>query len=251
MKFDPIFIEKIINHYHCKKTNLLAILADIQAKYNWLPPQALKLVAEKLNVPMIDVYGVASFYHAFSLTPRGKHIVTICQGTACHVRGAPILLDRIQNKLGIEPGCTTKDDQFTLETVNCLGACALAPIVVIDGDYHGKTTVQKADAIIDRYSRVKSKQKKKIKSKRTERKLRKKTRKRKKVKKTKRPLKRSSKSAIKTKIKKRINKRTPKKSTRKVKTRTRTRKKPQNSIKKNIKKIMKKKRTIRGSKKRT
>ncbi len=157
-------VTKIIQRYQAKKTKLLAILTDIQTKYNWLPPDAIELVAEKLCVPLIDVYGVASFYHAFSLNPRGKHIATVCSGTACHVRGAPIILDRIQTKLGIEPGCTTKDDQFTLETVNCLGACALAPIVLVDGHYYGQSTPQKVDAIFLQY-RKKTKSVKKMKKK--------------------------------------------------------------------------------------
>jgi len=155
MKFIPKEVIKIINKHHVKKSKLLAVLTDIQTKYNWLPPDAIKLVSEKLCVPLIDVYGVASFYHAFSLTPRGKHIVTVCSGTACHVRGAPIILDRVQNKLGILPGCTTKDDQFTLETVNCLGACALAPIVVVDGHYHGQSTTQKIDLVLTKYKKKK------------------------------------------------------------------------------------------------
>ena len=271
MKFDPKFIEKIIDHYHCDKTNLLAILADIQAKYNWLPPQALKLVAEKIEVPMIDVYGVASFYHAFSLTPRGKHIVTVCQGTACHVRGAPILLDRLQNKLGIEPGSTTKDDQFTLETVNCLGACALAPIVVIDGNYHGKTTVQKADSIIDNYSRAKRKKTKLKKKtlKATKKKMKKKTKSKKKKEKKKRAIKKKIKKPVKKQVKKkkkilkRTKKRTPLKRsknsmkktkkmkiTRKKKVRKTTKKKIKKAPKKRIKERSKKKKTTRKPKRR-
>lgn len=153
MKFNSREVSKIIKRYRAKKSELLAILTDIQAKYNWLPPDSIKLVSEKLCVPLIDVYGVASFYHAFSLTPRGKHIVTVCSGTACHVRGAPIILDRVQDKLGILPGCTTRDDQFTLETVNCLGACALAPIVVVDGHYHGQSTTQKIDSVLTKYKK--------------------------------------------------------------------------------------------------
>ena len=155
MKFNSREVSKIIKTYQAKKSDLLAILTDIQTKYNWLPPDAIQLVSEELCVPMIDVYGVASFYHAFSLTPRGKHIVTVCSGTACHVRGAQIILGRVQNQLGISPGCTTKDDQFTLETVNCLGACALAPIVVVDGHYHGQSTIRKVDAVLAKYKKKK------------------------------------------------------------------------------------------------
>lgn len=157
MKFNSREVSKIIKRYHAKKSDLLAILSDIQTKYNWLPPDAIQLVSEELCVPMIDVYGVASFYHAFSLTPRGKHIVTVCSGTACHVRGAQIILGRVQNQLGISPGCTTKDNQFTLETVNCLGACALAPIVVVDGHYHGQSTIRKVDAVLAKYKKKKKK----------------------------------------------------------------------------------------------
>jgi NADH:ubiquinone oxidoreductase subunit E len=162
MKFSPKLVARIIKKYNCEKTNLLAILSDIQSEYNWLPPEALNLVSVKLCVPLIDVYSVASFYHAFSLTPRGKHIVTVCQGTACHVRGAPIVLSRVQERLGVEPGCTTEDEQFTLETVNCLGACALAPIVVVDGHYYGQSTSQKVDSIFAQFKKKKPQKKKRL-----------------------------------------------------------------------------------------
>lgn len=155
---------KITEKYREKKSALLAVLQDIQTEYNWLPPDALRLISKELCVPLIDVYSVATFYRAFSLNPRGKHLCTVCLGTACHVRGAPIVLDRLQDKLGITPGCTTKNNQFTLETVNCLGACALAPIVVVDGKYHGQTTVQKVDAILAKF-RKKRKMSKKSKKK--------------------------------------------------------------------------------------
>ena len=148
-------ISTIIEKHHGRKSAMLAVLQDIQAKYNWLPPKALEQVAAELGVPMIDVYSVATFYRAFSLTPRGKHICTVCLGTACHVRGAPFVLDRIQNELGIKPGCTTKDNNFTLETVFCLGACALAPIVVVDGNYFGQSTSQKVPNILVKYQKKK------------------------------------------------------------------------------------------------
>lgn len=167
MKINEKTINKIIKQNNHDKSNLLAILNDIQAEYNWLPPQALKIVAEALGMPLIDIYGVASFYHAFSLAPRGKHVVTCCSGTACHVRGAPFVLKRLQDQLGVEPGCTTKDEQFTLETVNCLGACALAPIVVIDGHYYGQATVQKVDGMLLQYSQKKMRKKTKPKKKRS------------------------------------------------------------------------------------
>jgi NADH:ubiquinone oxidoreductase subunit E len=159
MKINAQELTKIVDNYHNEKSSLISVLQDVQEKYNWLPPEALKLISERLCIPMIDVYSVATFYRAFSLTPRGQHIVTVCLGTACHVRGAPTVLDRVKSKLKIEPGCTTPDEHFTLESVNCLGACALAPIVVVDGKYYGQSTVQKVDQIIDQYKKKKRKRK--------------------------------------------------------------------------------------------
>ena len=150
---------RITDKYHNEKSSLISVLQDVQEKYNWLPPEALRMISERLCIPLIDVYSVATFYRAFSLTPRGKHVVTVCLGTACHVRGAPTVLDRVKNKLKIEPGCTTPDENFTLESVNCLGACALAPIVVVDGKYYGQSTVQKVDQIIGQYKKQKRKRK--------------------------------------------------------------------------------------------
>jgi NADH-quinone oxidoreductase subunit E len=164
MKSEVREVFKIVKKYQSSRTALIAVLQDIQEKYNWLPPDALKCVSQELDVPLIDVYSVATFYRAFSLTPRGKHLVTVCLGTACHVRGAPGVLDRITERLKIESGCTTPDGQFTLETVNCLGACALAPIVVVDGKYYGKTTVKKTNTILDKY---KNKKRRRVSRKRT------------------------------------------------------------------------------------
>jgi NADH-quinone oxidoreductase subunit E len=127
---------------------LISILQDIQARYGYLPADALKMVASETGRPLVDVYGAATFYRAFSLKPHGKHLVTICQGTACHVRGAARVREELVRKLGIEPAQTTPDRQFTLEAVNCVGACALAPIVVVDGEFHGQMTATKVDALI-------------------------------------------------------------------------------------------------------
>ncbi len=138
---------KIIEKYKGEKCALVAVLQDIQDAYKWLPPETLKLISKELCVPLIDVYGVATFYRAFSLVPRGKHCVTVCMGTACHVRGAPNVLNRFEELLGVKAGGTTLNYSVTLETVNCLGACALAPIVVVDGKYHGQVSVQRAASI--------------------------------------------------------------------------------------------------------
>ena len=128
----------IINKYGGNRDSLVSILQDVQTEYRYLPEDALRLIAENLGLQMVQVYGVATFFKAFSLKPRGEHIVSVCLGTACHVRGAQSVLDEVKRQLHIEPGETTEDMRFSLETVNCLGACALGPIVVLDGKYHGQ-----------------------------------------------------------------------------------------------------------------
>ncbi len=146
-------IEEIIREYDSSRDSLISILQDVQSEYRYLPESILKLVARKLGLPLIQVYGVATFFKAFSLKPRGKHLLSVCLGTACHVRGAPAVLDEVERKLCIEPGETSEDMQFTLETVNCLGACALGPIMVMDGEYHGQMVPGKVQATINRYKK--------------------------------------------------------------------------------------------------
>ncbi|MBU2437334.1 MAG: NAD(P)H-dependent oxidoreductase subunit E, partial [Candidatus Omnitrophica bacterium] len=144
-------IEKINKALKGKGENaseLIEVLQDIQENYGFLPEEALRAVAEKLNVPLIEVFRVASFYKAFTLKPRGKHLVTVCMGTACHVRGAPKFLDEVLGQLGIKPGETTEDGELTVETVNCLGACALGPVVVLDGKYYDHMTPGKLRGLI-------------------------------------------------------------------------------------------------------
>jgi NADH:ubiquinone oxidoreductase subunit E len=143
--------ETIIKKHPQEKKYLMPILQDIQAKFNYLPQKALIKVSEALEVPLIDVISIASFYNIFSLTPRGKHLITICMGTACHVRGAPLVLEEFKRRLKIRVGETTEDNLFTLETVNCLGACALGPIAVIDGDYYGQMKIRKVDTLIKKF----------------------------------------------------------------------------------------------------
>ncbi len=122
---------------------LISTLQDIQEHYKYLPEEALREVAKASGIALRDVYGVATFYSAFSFTPKGKHIITVCLGTACHVRGGVRIVDVLSKNLGINPGETTKDLQFTLETVNCLGCCAIGPTVVLNGKYYGQMTPQK------------------------------------------------------------------------------------------------------------
>lgn len=128
---------------------LIEILQDIQETYNYLPEEALREVAQKLEVPLIEVFRVANFYKAFTLKPRGKHLITVCMGTACHVRGAPRLADEVLGQLKVKPGDTTEDGEFTVETVNCLGACALGPVVVLDGEYYDHMTPGKLRDLIE------------------------------------------------------------------------------------------------------
>jgi NADH-quinone oxidoreductase subunit E len=141
-------INDIINKEAMGDGSLIAALEEIQQRYRYLPPEALILASERLGVPLSQAYSVATFYNAFSLTPKGKHCLHVCMGTACHVRGSPQVLDRLESKLGIESGETTHNHVFTLETVNCLGACALGPIVVTDGEYSGQMTTQKVDNLL-------------------------------------------------------------------------------------------------------
>jgi NADH-quinone oxidoreductase subunit E len=143
-------INDIINRVALNDGSLITALEEIQERYRYLPAEALILASERLGVPLSQAYSVATFYHAFSLKPKGKHCVNVCMGTACHVRGSPQILDRLESKLGIQAGNTTRDHVFTLETVNCLGACALGPIVVTDGEYSGQMTIQKTDMLLKR-----------------------------------------------------------------------------------------------------
>jgi NADH-quinone oxidoreductase subunit E len=145
---DPKTIDAVVDRYQAQPSALLAILQDIQKQENWLPKEALLRVAEKLDVPLTRVYGMATFFRAFSLKPRGKHICTVCLGTACHVRGAPRLVEKLERELAIRAGETTADMSVTLETVNCVGACALGPLVILDGEYHGNITSAKLDKVI-------------------------------------------------------------------------------------------------------
>lgn len=147
----PVIVERILTKYKDNKTALISILQDIQAEFNYLPTEALKLIAEKLKLKLIDVYAVATFYKSLRLSPQGKHNITLCTGTACHVRGTHKILDEIQSQLGVAPGDTTKDKKFTFNTVNCLGACAIGPVLVVDGKYHGNITPIKVREILSRY----------------------------------------------------------------------------------------------------
>jgi NADH:ubiquinone oxidoreductase subunit E len=139
----------LMNEKNGKCNGLISVLENIQAKFGYLPRSELIAVADEKGCSLTDIYGVATFYRAFSLKPRGKHLVSVCLGTACHVRSAPDIIKEFEDRLEIKRTETTKDKQFTLETVNCLGACALGPIVVVDGQYYSSVTRAKVKKIIN------------------------------------------------------------------------------------------------------
>jgi len=129
-------VDQIIDEYEGEKSSLIQILLDVQAEYNWLPMQAMERIGQRLEIPLGQVLRVATFYKAFSITPKGRHLIKVCLGTSCHVRQAPRLMERIEQVMGIKDGETTPDHKFTLESVRCVGACALGPIFSADGKYH-------------------------------------------------------------------------------------------------------------------
>ena len=151
-------VDEILTSYDHQDAAIVQILGEVQRCFNYLPREVLDHISLKLKVPLSKIYSIATFYAAFSLNPRGKHMITVCKGTACFVRGVANVIERLEDQLGIQAGETTPDLKFTLETVNCLGACALAPIVVVDGDYHGQTSVQKVDTVLDKYQNLGSDQ---------------------------------------------------------------------------------------------
>ena len=157
MSIDLTRASEIVDGYGCKQSNLIAILQDIQAEYNYLSEAALTLVAEKLGVSTAKVYSVATFYENFSLEAKGKHIIKVCAGTACHVRKSGPIYDAIRDYLGLQGKKKTSDDgMFTLETVACLGACGLAPVMTIDGEVHAKMTPEAALALLEQIRKEES-----------------------------------------------------------------------------------------------
>jgi len=144
-------IDKIIDKYPSEPGSLIQVLLEIQRENRWLPKEALEKVSKKLKVPLNRIQHIVTFYKAFSLVPKGRHEVHVCTGTACHVRGAPRLLDSVQDLIGISPGETDQDLKFSLETVSCVGCCALGPVMVVDGEYHGKMAPAKSEEVLKNY----------------------------------------------------------------------------------------------------
>ncbi len=144
-------VDSVIAKYKYDESSLIAILQDIQRQERYLPAHQMKNLSDRLGVPLSRIYGIATFYKAFSLHPKGRHICSVCTGTACHVRGAPRLVEKLERDLKVKNGETTKDGRFTVQTVNCVGACALGPVVVIGEDYHGKLTASKLEKVLKQY----------------------------------------------------------------------------------------------------
>jgi NADH-quinone oxidoreductase subunit E len=140
--------EEILGRYQPEARHLISVLQDIQLAYRYLPRPALERVSRTLGVPLAKVFGVATFYKAFSLVPKGEKVLRVCTGTACHIRGAPLILNELKTRLGVSPGQTTPDQKFSLEAVNCVGACALAPVVMVNDTAHGNLSVTKVRRLV-------------------------------------------------------------------------------------------------------
>ena len=151
---DPEILERLdqlIDESGLDESDLIGALQDIQRELNYVPEEAMRLVAEKIDVPLSQVYSIATFYKAFSLVPRGRHLINVCMGTACHVRGGVQILEKLNRDLGIETGGTSDDGRFSLEAVRCLGCCGLAPVIMIDGNFHGKLTQRSLERVLEQY----------------------------------------------------------------------------------------------------
>ena len=144
-------VDEILAHYNGVKGALIPVLQEAQGAYGFLPKDIISRIAQTLKIPVSQVYGVVTFYSQFHLNPRGRNIIRVCQGTACHVRGAKAVLKALEDELRIAPGQTTTDERFTLETVACLGACGLAPVLMINDDTHGRLTPETVSKLLDRY----------------------------------------------------------------------------------------------------
>ncbi len=149
-KEKDLFLEKLFQEYLPEKDNLIQMLNEIQEYYGYVPMHIQKELSEFLKIPMAEIYGVVTFYSRFSLEPQGKYKISVCLGTACFVKGSQKIMDRLTDRLKIEPGQTTKDGLFTIEQTRCVGACGLAPVFTVNGEVYGKASVQKLDEVLDK-----------------------------------------------------------------------------------------------------
>jgi len=146
-----INMEKILNKFSTDQKELIHILHEIQSEYGYIPQQAFSAISKHLKISESEIFGVLTFYKALSLRPKGKNLITICEGTACHVRGSSKIVEEVEEKLNIKVGQTTPDRKFTVEKVNCLGCCAIGPVVVINGKYYSNMSAKKIDAVLKEY----------------------------------------------------------------------------------------------------
>lgn len=144
-------LDTILSRYEGESADLIPVLQDIQDAYSYLPKEELQVVSERLQVPLTQIYSVATFFKMFSLIPKGKHQIKVCTGTTCHLKGSHRVAESLSHRLGVEVGYTTKDMQFSLDTVGCLGSCAQAPVMMVDDKYYGRTTVDKVPKILKLY----------------------------------------------------------------------------------------------------
>ena len=144
-------LERIIDKYPKEQRYTLAMMQDIQKEYKYIPRESMNMISEYLDIPLSKLYSMATFYKALSLTPKGKFVITVCDGTACHVRSSAVLIDELQRILNIKPGETTGDGLFSLQTVNCLGSCAIAPVMMVNERYYGKVTPNLLKDILKEY----------------------------------------------------------------------------------------------------
>jgi NADH:ubiquinone oxidoreductase subunit E len=145
---DVTQFDRIIDRYERSEESLLAILQDFQREFHYVPEEGIRRLSEVMEVPESKIYAMGTFYKALSLTPRGRHIIKVCTGTACHLKGAPQILETLERELEVKRNGTTADGEFTLECVNCVGACAMAPLTLIDEEYHGQTRSSKVMDIV-------------------------------------------------------------------------------------------------------
>lgn len=152
------FVKELEKTYKQEKDNLISMLEEVQEKFGFIPLEAQKELSEYLKIPMAEIYGVITFYSRFTLEPKGKHTISVCLGTACFVKGSKKIMDRLTDRLKIEPGQTTKDGLFSIDETRCVGACGLAPVFTVNGEVHGKATVQKLDQVLDELLKEEQKQ---------------------------------------------------------------------------------------------
>lgn len=151
---DLATVDAIIHEHQAERSELIAILLDIQERIRYLPVHALKHLSRSMEIPLTEIYGIATFYKIFRLSPPGRHQITVCMGTACHVRGAAQVLKEFERRLGVCTGGVTPDREYGLDRVNCVGACAIGPVVIIDDEYHGELTTMKVPVLLRRLEKA-------------------------------------------------------------------------------------------------